>query len=238
MTLRFQLVFAVLAALVVSACGSGAEDLGGPKLATDAAALQSQAATAMGDVTSVRFSLERTAAPVFIDPAESIALDALDGRFSAPGSADAILEVTVNGSLGTKLGAIAIDEEVWLSNPVTGNFETLPPGFDIDPSLFFDPKGGWQPLIDELESVSFVAEEQRNDATRYHLTGTAPASRMQAITAGLVRGQDVDLDLWVHPVTAAVTAIEFSTDFDGATSNWVLELSEYGETFEIVPPEE
>lgn len=224
--------------LLLTACGGGGEDLGGPKLATDAAALQDLAATAMGEVTSVRFGLDRAGAPVFIDPAESIALDRIDGRFSAPGSADAILDVTVNDSLGTKLGAIAIDEEVWLSNPVTGNFETLPVGFDIDPSLFFDPMGGWQPLVEDLTDVTFVAEEQRDELTRYHLTGTAPAERMQAITAGLVRGQDVDLDLWLHPVTAAVTSIEFSTEFDGATSNWVLELTEYGETFEIVPPEE
>jgi len=235
----WRILFGVIAAsiLVAAGCGGG-EDLGGEKLATDPIALQAQSATAMGEVTSVRFTLDRTGEPVFIDPAASIALDAIDGRFSAPGSADAILKVTVNGSLSTKLGAVAIDDEVWLSNPVTGKFETLPPGFDIDPSLFFDPKGGWEPLISGLTDVSFVAEEQRSEATRYHLAGTAPADRMQAITAGLVRGQDVDLNLWLHPVTAQVTSIEFSTEFDGQTSDWVLELAEYGESFEITPPVE
>ena len=33
--------------------------------------------------------------------------------------------VTVDESLSTKLGAVAIDDEVWLSNPVTGTFEPL-----------------------------------------------------------------------------------------------------------------
>ena len=61
---------------------------------------------------------------------------------------------------------------------------------------------------------------------------------MQAITAGLVAGQSVDLDLWLHPVTAEVTSVTFSTEFDGATSDWVLELTEYGETFDISPPVE
>ncbi len=228
----------LLVAVLLASCSGGGEDLGGERLPTDAVGLQDLAATAMGEVTSVRFGLDRSGAPVFIDPAQSISLDRLDGRFSAPASADALLGVTVNGSLRTELGAIAIDEEIWLSNPVTGEFETLPPGFDIDPSMFFDPRGGWQPLIEDLTDITFVAEEQRNDTTRYHLTGTAPAERMQAITAGLVRGQDIDLDLWLHPVTAEVSAIEFSTEFDDGVSEWILELTEYGGTFEILPPEE
>ncbi len=217
---------------------SGGEDLGGEPLDLDAELLQEASAEAMGEVTSVRFGLARTGAPVFIDGAQSISLDNIDGRFSVPGSADAILVVTVAGSLRTELGAVAIGDEVWLSNPTTGRFETLPPGFDIDPSLFFDPVGGWMPLISGLTNVVVVGEENRNDATRYHLTGTAPADRMQAITAGLVSGQAVDLDLWLHPVTAEVTSVEFSTAFNGDVSDWVLELSEYGETFDISPPEE
>ena len=231
------IALALGAMLLLAACGGG-EDLGGELLALDAALLQEASAEAMGNVESVRFGLERTGAPVFIDGAQSIALDNIDGRFSLPGSADALLGVTVNGSLRTELGAIAIDEEIWLSNPTTGRFETLPPGFDIDPSLFFDPVGGWRPLLAGLTDVEVVGEEQRNDATRYHLTGVAPAERMQAITAGLVTGQAVDLDLWLHPVTAEVTSLTFSTEFDGAVSDWVLELTEYGETFDISPPEE
>ena len=124
----------------------------------------------MGEVTSVQFTLERSGGPVYIDGAQSMSLDALEGRFSAPGSADAIVQITVNDSLGTKIGAVAIDDEVWMSNPVTGDFETLPPGFDIDPSLFFDPKEGWRPLLEGLEDLQFVVEEDR-DGTRYHCHG-------------------------------------------------------------------
>lgn len=223
-----------MCALMASCAG---EDLGGEKLPTDAAGLQATSAEAMGAVTSVRFSLERTGSPVFIDQIESIALDALEGRFQSPGSAEAILEVTVNGSLRTKLGAVAIGEEVWVSDPVTGKFETLPPGFDLDPSLFFDPKDGWLPLIEGLTDVEFVDEVDR-DGTTYQLRATALAANMESITAGLVSGQDVVLDLWLHPVTAEVRAIAFATEFEGATSEWVLELRDYGEEFQIQPPEE
>ena len=237
--LRF-LLFALSGALVAAACSGGDggnEVLDGPLLDPDVVTLQPAVAQAMGAVTSVRFEVERSEAPVFIDQVESIALNTILGTFEVPGSANAILQVTVNDALNTELGAIAIDDEVWLTNPVTGQFETLPPGFDIDPSLFFDPVNGWRPLIEDLTDTRFVAEEQRNGATRYHLTGTAPAERMQSITAGLVRGQEVALDMWVHPVTGEVSELEFSTVFDGAQSDWLITLTEYGEDFNISPPD-
>lgn len=226
------LVFAI-AVLLVGGCGSS-EDLGGSKLPTDASSLIELSAAGMGDVDSVRFSLARTGAPVYIDQVESLALDALEGRFSRPGSADALMDVTVNDSLRTKLGAVAIDDEIWMSNPVTGVFETLPPGFDIDPSLFFDPENGWRPLIAELTDVTFIAEEER-EGTRYHLRGTATEANMRRVTAGLVR-QDVAIDLWLHPVSALVTDMTFDTDWLGATSSWELTLRSYGEEFDITDP--
>ena len=227
-----SLVAVAVAALLAAGC---AEDLGGTPLATDADLLQTSSAQAMGDVTSVRFTVERTGAPVYIDAARSLSLDRIEGRFAAPRSADAIVTVTVNDSLGTKLGAVAIDDEVWMSNPITGEFETLPAGFDIDPSLFFDPTEGWRPLIAGLEDLEFIAEENRG-GTRYHLRGLAPAERMETITAGLVRGRDVELDLWMHPVTTLITAVEFTTEFEGEASDWELDLDDYGEEFEISDP--
>jgi lipoprotein LprG len=224
----------VCTAAALSACGSDAEPEGEP-MPAQIATIQRTAAASMGEVTSVRFSLERTGAPVFIDQFKSIALDELDGRFQAPSSVDAILTVTIDGSLSTKLGAIALDDEVYLSNPVTGTFEPLDSGYDIDPSAFFDPVGGWRPMLAELQDAVLVGEEDRG-GPRYHIRGTATAERMDAITAGLVE-QELTIDFWVRRDTGLVTATEFSTTFQGETTSWVLELSGYGDEFEIEPPD-
>jgi hypothetical protein len=221
--------------LALSAC-AGEDEPEGEPLPAEAASLVDASSAAMGDVTSVRFELERSGAPVFIDEFESLGLEKIVGRFSAPGSADAALDVTVDGDLKTKLGAVAIDGTVWLSNPVTGDFEALPPGYDLDPSTFFDPENGWRPLLAELKDVQLVGEEDRG-GKRYHIHGVAPAERMEAITAGLVRDQDVEIDLWLRRDTALVTAAEFSTTFDGGTTDWVLGLSDYGDQFDIEAPE-
>ena len=192
-------------------------------------------ATAMGGVTSVEFRLDRDGAPIYIDEFESLALDSLIGQFTVPTRARAQLTVTVDGNLPTEIGAVAIDDEVWISNPVTGDFETLPPGFDIDPSRFFDPGDGWQPLLANLLEVEMVGIDDRG-GERYHVRGVAPASEVENITVGLVEDQDVPVDLWIHPGTFLVTRLEFETTIDGATASWELELGRYGESFTIRPP--
>jgi lipoprotein LprG len=201
----------------------------------DAAQIATAAASAMAGVTSVEFELQRDGAPIFIDEFERIALDSLRGQFSVPGKAQAQLDVTVNDNLSTRLGAVAVDDEVWISNPVTGDFETLPAGYDIDPSKFFDPENGWQPLLANLQNVTLVGIDDRG-GERYHITGTAPAAQVSDITVGLVENQDVGVDLWIHPDTHLVTAAEFETDIGGNRSQWALELDRYGDDFTIEPP--
>ena len=202
----------------------------------DPAALMQSSADAMSQVTSVEFLLDRDGAPVFIDQFGEIALDGLRGQFSVPTRAQAELTVTVNGNLPTKIGAVAIDSEVWISNPVTGDFETLPAGYDIDPSRFFDPENGWQPLIANLQDVQLIGIDDRG-GERYHVRGVAGAADVRNITVDLVRDQDVPVDFWIHPSTGLVTAAAFTTTIDGADAEWALELDRYGETFTIEPPE-
>lgn len=193
------------------------------------------AATAMGAVTSVEFHLARDGAPVFVDQFESIALDAAVGQFQVPTRAQATLDVTVDENLRTRIGAVAIDAEVWMSNPVTGRFETLPEGYDIDPSRFFDPSGGWQPLLANLTDIELIEVADRG-GERWHVRGTATAADVENITVGLVRDQDVPVDLWIHPGSSLVTRAEFATTIDGAEAHWELELGRYGESFTIRPP--
>ncbi len=218
--------------LVAAGCGGGDPSLDGEWLAEDAEVIVVASADAMGAVTSVRFELEHTGASVYIDPVDSLALEAVVGRFTVPAEADAILRVNVNDNLKTELGAVALGADVWLSNPITGEFEPLPAGYNIDPRTFFDPRGGWQPLLADLVDAVLVGVE----SNRYHLNGTATAERIEVVTAGLVEGRDVPVDLWIHPVTALVTRIEFTTEAGNGSSDWVLELSDYGEDFTIIAP--
>ena len=226
----------VLACGILGAACSGDAEPEGDPLPAEAGTILVASSSAMRAVTSVRFDLKRSGADVYIDQFESLALDKIKGRFSAPGSADAVLSVTVDGSLRTELGAVALGGKVWLSNPVTGKFEVLDTGYEIDPATFFDPEDGWGPLMGALTDVVLVGVEDRG-GKRYHVRGVGPAEQMEIVTAGLVRDQDVAIDFWLKRDTALVTAAEFSTVFEGKTTDWVIELSDYGDDFEIKTPE-
>ena len=206
----------------------------GPRLPADAETLIDRSALAMAAVQSVRFDVERSGDPVYIDTVESIELDAVVGRFAAPADADAIVTVTIDGNLVTELGAVALGSDIWLSNPITGDFEPLPPSYDIDPSRFFDPTGGWRPLLDGLAS-----RELLDDGDHYVVRGVAPQAELRRVTAGLVRVDDVVVDLWLDPYSALVRRVEFSvSDGDGVESEWRIDLSGYGDSFVIEAPEE
>ncbi len=229
--------FVVLAACSQNSSNEPEEDAG-ERMAEDIDVIIPAASAAVAEVTSVQFALVRSGAPAYIDPLETLSLLELEGRFVTPADADALLTVEVGGALTTQLGAIALGSEAWLSNPITGRFEPLPESYGIDPSLFFDPKGGWKPLLDDLEDPELVGLEELDDGPAYHIRGTAPADRIQRVTANLVTGQDVLIDVWVDPVTALIDAVEFDTVLGGETSSWALTLTGFGEPYEILPPDQ
>ncbi|MFK8025184.1 MAG: LppX_LprAFG lipoprotein [Ilumatobacter sp.] len=236
---RRPFLAAILCGIVtLTACGSdGVSEPTEPLLPPDADVILSASAAAMGNTDSVRFTLTASGSPVYIDEFEEIALTSAVGVFKVPGAAQAVLDVVVSGNLNTQLGAVALDDEVWLSNPITGQFETLPPGYDLDPSRFFDPRGGWQPLMANLTDATLIGLVERDGQNRYHVTATAPADRIAIITAGLVRGQDVDIEFWIQPVTGNVRVAEFTTATPEGDVEWLLELDDFGADVEIIPPE-
>ena len=203
----------------------------GERIEADVDLIVDAAAEAMGSVTSVRFDVERMGEPVHIDPIESLAVDRIVGRFQTPGNADAIVTVTIDGELTTDLGAVALGPDVWLSNPITGLFEPLPPGYNIDPTRFFDPAGGWQPLLAGLADRTLVG-----DGDTHHVQGTASAGDLHRVSAGLVAADGVVIDLWIHPYTASVERIEFSVPTRDGVSDWTVVLTDYGVPFEIIAP--
>ena len=125
----------------------------------------------MSDVDTVRFTLRRGGAPVFIDPADALEFVAAEGRYAAPGAADAVVEVRVT-SLTAQIGAVVIDGATWLTNPITGRFEPAPPGYAFDPATLFDPDLGLPVLLaGDLHDAQLVGLDERDGAERYHLRG-------------------------------------------------------------------
>jgi lipoprotein LprG len=155
----------------------------------------------------------------------------------APTSADAILTVGAVG-LTVEIGAVAINGETCLSNFITGEFEPAPAGYTFDPATLFDPDLGWRPLLaDGLSDIEWVGADEVDGQRVYHLRGLADQERVTLITAGIVRGQDVVLELWVNQETGQVVAAEFDADYRGEATQWRLTFRDYGEEMTVTAPE-
>ena len=191
----------------------------------------------MGSIESVRFRIERSGAPVYIDPLQTLNFSVAEGQFAAPSSASALVTLAV-GTINAQIGAIAIDGVTWLTNPITGAWEDAPEGYDFDPSTLFDPELGWRPLLaDGLSDVEWIGEESRNGEDRYHIRAQADEDRVALILAGLIRRQPVAIDMWIEPQSGYVREAELSTVFEGQTSDWIIEFTEFGDPVEITPPD-
>ena len=190
----------------------------------------------MGAVESVTFTIARSGAPIHIDTQKVIVFNSAEGRFAAPSSADALVSVEAAG-FRTQIGAIAFEGRTWLSEPITGKFTLAGGNYAFDPAILFDPDVGWRPLLtDGLTEIDWVGFDATHGPDRYRLMGLADPERLEVITATLVRGQEIILDLWLDTRTGEVREVEFSTVNDGETSSWVLTFSGYGEPIEVSPP--
>lgn len=222
-------------ALVGSGCSGGSEPT--TTIPPEPETVLSTAAEVMGSVDFVHFRIERGGAPVYIDPLDTLNFAIAEGQFASPSSANAVVTLAV-GNLNAQIGAIAIDGKTWLTNPITGEWEDAPEGYDFDPTTLFDPELGWKPLLAEgLSEVVWIGEEERDSEPRYHIRATADEDRVAVILAGLIRKQPVDLDLWIDPGTGYVREAELSTVYEGQTSDWFIEFTEFGEPVEITPPD-
>lgn len=228
----------ILSILVLSStgCSSGADPEPVATLPPDSQAVLAAAATAMGEVKTVEFSIERTGAPLYIDPLDLLTFNKAEGRFAAPTSADAVVTVEVGG-FNTKIGAIAFEGKTWLSDPITGKYAPAPSGYAFDPATLFDADVGWRPLLASgLSDVEWLGLEATAQGDRYRLRAVADPERVEVITAGLVKDQTVVLDIRLDTATGAVREVEFSTVNEGETSTWKLGFSRYGEAITVSPP--
>ena len=235
-------IFSLALGLVAVACSGAADDATTTStppvtLPPDIDTILQASAAAMGSIESVQFTIGRAGALVSIDQAGRLVFDFAEGRYGAPGAAEALVTIDVS-DIKIKVGAIAIDGSTYLSNFITGRWEPVPDAYEFDPAALFDADVGWRPLLaGGYTDVTLIGTEDREGIATYHLTGTAAEERVEAITAGLVANQDVELELWIDAATGEVREVAFEAVSANGRSFWTLTFFDYGVDVIIEPPE-
>ncbi|MGH1505932.1 MAG: LppX_LprAFG lipoprotein [Acidimicrobiales bacterium] len=190
--------------------------------------------SAMADISSVAFTITQEGAEVPIDEGGLVTFTAADGRYAAPGSAEAIVAVDALGA-ATEIGAVAIDGTVWITNPLTGKWEEAPEIFTFDPALIFSTDIGLPALLDDGITDPAPAVPEAAGGV-YTITGDVDPARIAALTGGLVT--DVtDVEVVIDADTFLIDTLGFAVDVDGTVSTWSLTMSDYDADVTIEPPE-
>lgn len=236
---RSPLIVLLAALVLLGACSSSSDS--GDETAQEPAVdrILIDAGAAMSSVESASFMIEQSGAVIFIDDAEQLGFQLADGRFARPASSEALVTVDALG-FTTQVGAIAIDGDLWFTNPLSGEWTEAPESFTFDPATLFDPDVGFAALLAEAAASAELIEdspgENDGDDTQHHLRATVSAERVSVLTSGLV-AEESEVDLWIDDVSNRIVELGFELLIDDAVSSWRVTISDYNAEVTIAPPE-
>lgn len=228
----------LVAVLVACSSSSDAGDDGSDEQSVDQ--ILSDGADAMNAIESAAFTIEQTGASLFIDDTGQLGFESAEGRFARPASSEAVVTVDALG-FTTEIGAIAIDGQLWFTNPLTGDWTEAPASFTFDPATLFDAERGIPALLTEArgsaELIDDAAAADVPDPDRHHhVRTTVGAERVAVLTGGLVT-EESDVDLWIDVDSSRVVEARFDLVIDEAESMWRMTIGDYDAEVTIVAPE-
>lgn len=226
--------FSLILSLVLAACGAT------PTPPPPAAEILERSAQAMSALRSAHFVIAREGAPAYVDATQTFIFRRAEGDFVAPDSARAVVRV-IGPALVTEVSVIAIGDQYWETNPLSGEWVNYS-GFGYNPASLFNPDTGLAALMqNDLRDVLWVGLEELEDlpgVQLFHLTAAAPGEPVLAMTANLVGRGPVVFDWWIEPETYHVLRLrvtEPETDPADPTV-WLIDFDRFDADLTVEPP--
>lgn len=198
-------------------------------------------AVRMGEMTGFRFGISQSGAPAPLDPSGTITLVRADGDYAAPDKAQATVLVRLTGFI-TKVDVISVGDIQWQTNPLTGQWEELPPNWGFNPAVLFDAEIGLQAIlaadISELVLTGREKLEDGPDTELYKLTGTVAGDRLYQMSSGLIGPESAAAQLWVVPETFELVQVLLSipSQDEAEPGVWQVNFTQYDQAVNIEPP--
>jgi lipoprotein LprG len=194
------------------------------------------ASDAWAETESAHFTLD-VEGDAYLDSDETIKLVGADGDIKRPGSVAAKASVDAQISV-IDISMVAVDGEIFITNLLSGNWERAPDDFSYDPSVLFSDTDGVGPIMTELQNAEVEGTEDVNGQSAYRVTGTVSADRVEAITAGTIEGDEIEVTLWIGVDDAKLLRVVL-TEPEGvreSPATWTLNLTEHNKEIEIEAP--
>lgn len=225
MTRLGALTVASAVALALAGCGGGGGDSPEDVVAASV--------TATGEVGTFHFTFDSENVPV----GGGLQLTGAEGDAVVPDRVAA----DVTGSFGgvpLQSKVVAIGEDVWLLNPLTGSWQSVDVG--TTPRALLDPAGGVLGVLEQVEELADDGTESLDGVETRRLVGTATAEAVAPLVAVTPGDGITDVTLWIGSEDSILRRIRV----EGAVAEGepedavrVVEVSRFDESVTIEPPE-
>lgn len=221
----------VLIWFMLAACGAPAAS---PTPPPDPRALLSAAAADIQAVSALRFKLQLTGAPAFIDDANLIAFSSADGVYVAPDKVSARVNAAVGGVAG-QIDIVAVGEQQYMKHILLTANRWLnmqfSPGFNADQLIRGEL--GIKYALNALTDLTYRGEVDLFGVRVHHISGTASVADISAVTVNLIRGTGVaNADIYLNVANGRVERIvlvqpETVSEQHPEPTTWIMELFDY-----------
>lgn len=199
--------------------------------------IKDRAAENMAALKSLHFAVDLTGRLTYIDPGRVLALKRAEGDISAPDRVKAVVRTRTFGNT-TEISVVAVGRDQYARNPVSGQWETLPPEYGaFDIGALFNREVGIAGLLRD-GTFDLAGQEAIEQRAHYLLTTTTPGQNLAPMTSGMITEGKVEAKLWIDGETFVVSQIqlvETETDPDEPTT-WQIKLSAFDQPVDITPP--
>jgi lipoprotein LprG len=188
------------------------------------------------ETQSAHFTLD-VDGDAFLDEDETIKLVSAEGDIKRPGSVAATASVDAKISV-VDISLVAVNGEIFITNLLSGNWEHAPDDFTYDPSVLFSDTDGIGPIMTDLKEPELDGTDDINGQSAYKVTGTVTADRVEAITAGTIDGDEIDVTIWTGVEDAKLLRVVL-TEPEGvreSPATWTLDMTEHNKEIEIEAP--
>ncbi len=232
-------IFLVLLAALFPAIGAPASDTETPEPLTEAELVLRQASDRLADTQTLKFELD-IKGDTFIDSAGAIRLAGATGSLARPDKVDVEFQVELLGTQTVSIRMIAIGEEAWTTDLLSGAWGPSPDEFGYNPAILFDNQDGLGPVAGRLESPTIDGEEEIAGRDTWKVSGTVDSSVIAPMTSGNMQGDGIRVTLWVDQESADILRLEVAEPDDVDKENpatWTMTLTDHDADIRIDPPD-
>ena len=230
---RITLTFvSFLSALILTACGGGdsSDSVNTDKTASE---ILSDASKAAGEVDSFHFKLthQNGSTPLPLN----LSLESAEGDVEVPDKLKADVKADAAG-INVSVKVIGIDDETWVTNPFTRNWQRLG-GTNIRD--FANPAALVTSLLPEIEDPEIAGREDVDGTSTYRLTGMIDSAALSESLGIAEAGHTVKVEAWIGVEDSLPRRVKLTgrlTDDEKENVSRQVDLSRFNQPVDIKEP--